>query len=373
MKKKLLLAILLTVNVVSVFWDYSQNIKEVDSSINLLQSNIDKYENEKQNMISKYDWYINNLKKEKEAELQKLAWANNKLWIWYSSYAISSYNNLSNEYDKKIEALQDEKIYNIWVYNENINNFKSRISENEIFKDKYYKLDELDKIDNKVKEYNISKNYDLAIEEARKWLIIAKQYNFTSSITFYEKWISDIQKTKDDIIKLENEKEKLLKWKKIIEDVTYYFEKWKDEDKKWNFDKSIEYINQAINLLKNNNVDWWNDLKIILENYLSLVNKSKAIKIQKENEEKQKQLENQKKVEAQNKIDYENKLKEKANITFNKIKNIINKKSISKQADIYKWLLTQLETYKNKVSQDKWIILNELIYLIQNELNNWWN
>lgn len=98
--------------------------------------------------------------------------------------------------------------------------------------------------------------------------------------------------------------------------------------------------------------DWQTWYKIDASKYLDKL--WEKIKLQKEN---------------QTKIDNENKLKQKSEVVFNQIKSKFSKYSDVKKKKTYELLLKTLNWYKTKIkSWDKLIIINHLIYLINNEI-----
>lgn len=358
--KKIVFIFLLFISLFNItYWSYQSQLIEINWMISWYQTDISKYQSEKDAMIFKYNWYINDLKNEKETALQKLAWANNKMWVWNSSYAINSYNNLSNEYDNKIQSLENEKNYNASIYDKLIATTKQSISEWEKIKVKIEKSIEIDNIYNEITSNIDNKNYDKALSLCEKWYNIALEYNLDFFLDYYKKIVPILKEYKNEDFKKENAN----KEKEILNSANEYFNKWSNYYKNRDYDNAILNLNKAISILENNkNINWASEIISLCKEYISTINKLKDDLSKLALEEKK-----------QKEIDYENKLKDKANIAFNKIKSIINKKPASKQLDIYKWLLTQLETYKNKLSNDKLIILNELIRLFQNEVNNWWD
>jgi len=73
-----------------------------------------------------------------------------------------------------------------------------------------------------------------------------------------------------------------------------------------------------------------------MKDYLSTVEKLKKLDEEEERIKNQQQLEEEKNTELQIQKNHESKLKEEVNKVFPKIKNIVNKRPISRQSDIYK-------------------------------------
>ena len=67
-------------------------------------------------------------------------------------------------------------------------------------------------------------------------------------------------------------------------------------------------------------------------------------------------------------IDNENKQKQKAELVFNQIKKQLNRKSQIQKNNYYKSILKQLNPIKDKLSWDKSIIINHLVYLLNEEI-----
>lgn len=207
MKKILLWFICFILSLNITFWDYSSEIRKIEGSIQLLQSTINKIESEKILMISKYDSYIDQLKKDKDIALQNAAITYSKLGLTFSSSAIETTLKIESEYNQKLQYLINEKEYSNTVYDENISNLKLRIVENESLKNKYYKLEQLEKIEILIFDLVKSKKYDEAIMQSNIALQISRENNFTSSISFYENFIKDIQNTKSNIDELNKQKQ----------------------------------------------------------------------------------------------------------------------------------------------------------------------
>lgn len=67
-------------------------------------------------------------------------------------------------------------------------------------------------------------------------------------------------------------------------------------------------------------------------------------------------------------IDNENKQKQKAELVFNQIKKQLNRKSQIQKNNYYKSILKQLNPIKDKLSWDKSIVINHLVYLLNEEI-----
>jgi len=357
MKKISFFIITILILFINLNWygDYSSSINQVDSSIRNLELNISQYESEKQSMISKYNQLIETTKKEKETKKMQSSWSMNQIWAWSSSASTAQYNQIESYYNSLIKELEDEKTYNTNVYNNAINSLKQNIEENKILKQKYSKMAEVEIIYENAMKYFQNKNFDSAIAEAQRWLNMSQNYGLDSFVDMFKKQINTINENKNEFQNLQNSKN-------ILNESRGYYATALEQYKLWNYDLARQHVSRAINLLENSNIEWKNDLTKLQLDLLSTIDQAKnqqiqADKTKQESDKKQRQLEN------------ENNLKKKTEVVFNNIKDKIKGYNYDTKQKTYKSLLIQLDMYKNKLSWDKLIILNHLVYLINSELS----
>lgn len=339
----------------NLYGNYSNSLNQINSNIRNLELNLSQYESEKQSMISKYNQSIETLKKEKEAETMQTSWGYNQRWALNTSVAISQINKIESDYNSRIKELEDEKNYNMNVYNNAINSLKQNIEENKILKQKYSKMAEIEIIYENAMKYFENKNFDSAIAEAQRGLNMSQNYGLDSFIEMFKKQINTINENKNEFQNLQNSKN-------ILNESRGYYATALEQYKLWNYDLARQHVSRAINLLENSNIEWKNDLTKLQLDLLSTIDQAKnqqiqADKTKQESDKKQRQLEN------------ENNLKKKTEVVFNNIKDKIKGYNYDRKQKTYKSLLIQLDMYKNKLSWDKLIILNHLVYLINIELS----
>lgn len=357
MKKISFFIITILILFINLNWygDYSSSINQVDSSIRNLELNISQYESEKQSMISKYNQLIETTKKEKETKKMQSSWSMNQIWAWSSSASTAQYNQIESYYNSLIKELEDEKNYNTNVYNNAINSLKQNIEENKILKQKYSKMAEVEIIYENAMKYFQNTNFDSAIAEAQRGLNMSQDYGLYSFVDMFKKQINTINENKNEFQNVQNSKN-------ILNESREYYATALELYKLWNYDLARQHVSRAINLLENNNIEWKNELIKLQLDLLSRIDQAKnqqiqADKTKQESDKKQRQLEN------------ENNLKKKTEAVFNTIKDKIKGYNYDRKQKTYKSLLIQLDMYKNKLSWDKLIILNHLVYLINIELS----
>lgn len=300
----------------NLYADFTSDIKYYNWLINLKNSDIQILQSKMDNLEVEYKNLINDVEKNIYIEQQQSAVKFASLWLTFSSWAENASIEIEKKWKKMMEDLQTELDYNLSVYKRDINyllfdidNYKSKITDLENQKSEQDKIDNVNKAIN-FYEDRFSNNFELWTTNYNKW-------NYNNAIKYFKIACEELPDYWDVYSCFFNIG---LSYKNIK---NY-------SDSKFYFLKAIESTNDLEKIQEANDM-----LKLIDDN----------IKI---NSDKQKQ---------------------KTELIFNQIKKQLNRKSQTQKNNYYQSLLKQLNPVKDKLTWDKSIIINHLIYLLNQEIN----